>query len=265
MPFLQIALEQDLNEHEARLALDYIREHFPLRQSESRLYREASDFLLFEQPEHDILTFEQGLWLEQYKQAAHIWYTRFYASEAERCYLCGDPFDSSPTGYCPRCGPTNPRETTSILFSLTQAGHAYLTYLSRYVRGEREAPYLRSVIQTFLSLFDAGLITSEVLLATRPTQFEERAWAFFQKQQTTCSLCGLSDEQCTCPHSSFAHPFRLFENLFEREYVVTIPLPHKDASSLQAFADQYALMVDTLIDILIETPTIQVALYAEYP
>lgn len=129
MPFLQIVLKQGLDEQEAQLALASICEYFPLSQSEGRVYRVATDFLLIEQPEHDVLTFEQELWLEQYQKAAHILHTRFYASEAEGCRLCNHPFDDSPLGFCQQCGTIDPSQTIMLNIPLTKAEDQYLTHL----------------------------------------------------------------------------------------------------------------------------------------
>jgi hypothetical protein len=71
MPYLQISLEQLLDEQEVRQALTFDREHFPLRQSQECLVRIASSFLLLEQPEHDGLIFEQEIWLGKRWQEAH--------------------------------------------------------------------------------------------------------------------------------------------------------------------------------------------------
>jgi hypothetical protein len=259
MPYLQIFLEQGLDEKEAQLALAYVRDHFPLRQSEGRLYRMASHFLLFEQPEHGVLTFEQELWLEQHTKEAHIWHTSFYQGEDQACRLCRHPFDDSPTGYCPQCHSADPYQTMILKLPLTEEEDAYLTHLARSVWGETEGPYLRRIIQTFLDLLDAGYITLDAVLVPGQTRFEEKARALFQKQQTTCSLCGLPDEQCTCIHSTFAHNYRQFAALFEREYFVTIPLSHQDARRLQELAGQHGMSVDSLVRALIEIPDIQIA------
>jgi hypothetical protein len=255
MPYLQIFLEPDLNKQEAQLALASVRDHFPLRQSEGRVSRIAANFLLIEQPEHDILTFEQELWLEQHAREAHIRHTSFYQGTSEGCRSCGHPFSDSPTGYCPTCHTTNPYQMTRLKLPLAKEEQAYLTHLSNQGWGN-----LRHIILTFLNLFANGHLTGNSLLSPNPTRFTEQAQALFHQQQTTCSLCGLPDKQCTCTHSTFAHNFRLFDDLIQREYVVTIPLSHQHARHLQELADQYGLTVETFLRILVEIPDIHLAI-----
>lgn len=59
MPYLQLFVPLGKSESEAQAILNYLRDNFPLKQSEGRVHRVAANFILFEQPEHTGLTLEQ--------------------------------------------------------------------------------------------------------------------------------------------------------------------------------------------------------------
>lgn len=74
MPYLMLCVPPGKSESEAQAILNYLRDHFPLKQSEGHLVQVNSDYILFEQPEHTDVTLEQGVWLEKHggENFAHV-------------------------------------------------------------------------------------------------------------------------------------------------------------------------------------------------
>lgn len=65
MPYLMLCVPPGKSESEAQAILNYLRDHFPLKQSEGHVLQITPDYILFEQPEHTDVTLEQEVWLEK--------------------------------------------------------------------------------------------------------------------------------------------------------------------------------------------------------
>ena len=238
MPYLQLFVPQGKSESEAQALLEYLRDNFPLKQSEGRVLRVAANYILFEQSEHHGLTLEQEVWLEKHGGENFVRVEQsFYANDI--CDQCNSPIDESPTGFCPRCYATNPYVITHLILHFQPDEYPYVMLLYRNIWGTgMESPGLRIYAQAFLYLLEHGQLPVEEISETSFERFKVGARAYAEQVRTTCYFCGKLKEQCTCNYIPSSH----VDMKVREEHV---PISKEEYRRLQAFAEQRGMDVET--------------------
>ncbi len=254
MPYLQLFVPLGKSESEAQAILNYLRDNFPLKQSEGHVHRVAANFILFEQPEHTDLTLEQEVWLEKHggEELARVG-QGFWANRV--CEVCKTPVDDSPTGFCPRCYATNPNLVTHLTLHFQSDEYPYVVFLCRHIWGSGiESPCLRTYLQAFLYLLEQEQLTVKGISQAGLERFKTGAQAYTHKARTTCSNCGLPKEQCDCAN----FPALQFSDDLE-SHEVNVPISREDYRKLQAFAEQRGMDVETFALCALGMPEVQLA------
>lgn len=254
MPYLQLCVPRGKSEAEAQAILSYLRDNFPLKQSEGRVLRVASNFILFEQPEHSCLTLEQEVWLEKHggENFARVQYG-FLANRI--CDVCKTPIEDSPTGFCPRCYATNPNLITHLTLHFQPDEYPYVAFLCRSVWGTGiESPCLRIYLRAFLYLLEQGQLTLNDISLVSLERFKTGARAYAHKARTTCNNCGLPTEQCGCDN-----PYTLQFSDSVESHAVKGPISREEYRKLQALAEQRGMDVETFALCALGMPEVQLA------
>jgi hypothetical protein len=257
MPYLQLFVPRGKSESEAQAILNYLRDNFPLKQSEGRARRVAANFILFEQPEHGSLTLEQEVWLEKHGgEKFAIVNNGFLTNKA--CDVCKTPFEGSPTGFCPRCYATNPYVITRLILHFQPDEIPYVQFLCRSVWNTGiESPCLRIYLLAFLHLLERGLLSLEGISEASLEQFRTDARAYKTLQNAMCKRCGLLKGQCNCEDVSIYPEFDLPEIPESRN--VHVPLSRDEYRNLQMFAEQHGIDVETFALCALGMPEVQLA------
>src|SRR5579872_1835925 len=257
MPYLRLFTPKGKSESEAHTILEYLRDNFPLKQSEGRVLRVAANFILFEQPEHSRLTLEQEVWLDRHGgQNFAIVNDGFLSNKA--CDVCKTPFEDSPTGFCPRCYTTDPYVITHLILHFQPDEFPYVQFLCRPVWGTGiESPCLRIYIQAFLYLLKHGQLLAEDVSEVSLEQFRTDARAYKTLQNAMCKRCGLLKGQCNCEDVSIYPEFDLPEIPESRN--VHVPLFRDEYRNLQMFAEQHSMDAETFALCGLNMPEVQLA------
>jgi len=257
MPYLQVSVPRGKSESEAQTLLNYLRDNFPLKQSEGRVLRVAANFILFEQPEHSGLTLEQEVWLERHGGEGFVRVEQNYFANRV-CDVCKSPVEDSPTGFCPRCYATNPYLITHLILHFQPDEYPYVQFLCRSVWGTGiESPCLRIYMQAFLCLLEQGLLTLEDVSEASLEKFRTNARVYKTLQNAMCKRCGLLKGQCNCEDVSIYPEFDLPEIPESRN--VHVPLSRDEYRNLQMFAEQHGMDVETFALCALGMPEVQSA------
>src|SRR5260221_309822 len=234
MPYLQIYVSGDKSAVEAQATLHHLRDNFPLQQSEGRFYRLSSNYILFEQPEHMVLTSEQELWMEQHGYDPRYG-IRFYSNQDQDCSDCHTPFDDAPTGYCPRCYTADPYRVTSLALQFSSEEFQYLKYIARHlwINGV-ESIHIRRCALTLAYIIEQKEVVEASILET--DRFAALVQSFIDEQAVSCHHCHLPASECMCFIS------RSNETQQER-----VPFTRQEYQRIQALADNYGVDVETLV------------------
>jgi hypothetical protein len=247
MSYLQIYVSSDKSAAEAQATLHYLRDNFPLQQSEGRFYRMSSNYILFEQPEHMVLTLEQELWMEQHGYDPR-YCIRFYSDQDQDCRDCHTPFDDAPTGYCPRCYAADPYQVVTLTLQLSPEESRYLTYVGRHlwINGV-ESTYIRRCALTLAYIIEQEEVVEASLLET--DRFDALVQSFIDEQAVSCHYCHLPASECMCFIS------RSNETQQER-----VPFTRQEYQRIQALADSCGVDVETFVHRSLGIPEVQIAM-----
>jgi len=246
MPYLQIYVSSDKNGAEAQATLHYLRDNFPLQQSEGRFHRMSSNYILFEQPEHMVLTLEQELWMEQngYDPRYGI---RFYSDQDQDCRDCHTPFDDVPTGYCPRCYTADPYQVVTLTLPLSPEESEYLTYVGRHlwISGV-ESIYIRRCALMLAYIIEQAEVVDVSLLDT--DRFAALVQTFIDEQAVSCHYCHLPASECTC------FDYR------SKEAQQGVLFTKEEYQRIQVLADSCGVDVETFVHRSLGIPEVQIAM-----
>jgi hypothetical protein len=237
MPYLQITIPSDKSEAEAKAILTELRDTFPLRQSQGRFLRMTSFYILFEQPEHMVLTMEQVLWLEQHEYEDKLQprkndhertlYVRFLENQDQGCRNCNHPFDDAPSGYCSQCNIRDPYKTISFSLQFSPEEDAYIQNIS-----------LARTLLTLVTILEKSNSEQQTLLLAT--------------DKFNASVQALTAE---CKKQNKRNPFLEEDELASVEIVLT----HHEYQKLHTLTELLHLDIATVARVALGIPEVQLA------